>query len=138
VFAIEKGSVHDRYHHNIAVLAGETAYALSAGLKLTQSVQQIDYNCIFRPQASFRASATTAAEEEAFDPPVLLDWSTWQKLDFDQNSVWADPLLTDPEKQAYQIPEDSPARKLGFVSFPTNQWGLTGEVASAWKNVRNL
>jgi hypothetical protein len=138
VFAIEKGSVHDRYHHNIAVLAGETAYALSAGLKLTQSVQQIDYNCIFRPQASFRASATTAAEEEAFDPPVLLDWSTWQKLDFDQNSAWADPLLTDPEKQAYQIPEDSPARKLGFVSFPTNQWGLTGEVASAWKNVRNL
>jgi len=46
--------------------------------------------------------------------------------------VWADPQLTDPAKQVYEITEDSPARKLGFVSFPMHRWGLTGEVARAW------
>jgi hypothetical protein len=135
-FAIGKGSIRDRYHHNIAVLAGETAYALSAASKLTQSVQEIDYNCVFRSQGSFCASATTAAEQQAFDPPALLGWSAWQKLGFDQNSVWADPLLIDPAKQVYQISEDSPARKLGFVSFPMNQWGMIDAVARAWKNSR--
>jgi hypothetical protein len=133
VFAVEKGSFGDRYHHNIAVLASEVAYSLSAPSELIGSLKEIDYNCFFRPGGSFHAAVISLPEEEAFDPPASYTWSDWKKLGFDRNSAWADPLLDDPAKGDFQLREESPACNLGFASFSLSNSGLKDEVAPAWK-----
>lgn len=133
VFALERGGSGDRYHHNIAVLKQEAAYSLTLPSAPGGSIEEIDYNCIFRPGGTFSADVCAASAEKAFDPPEPRTWSEWRQLGFDRNSVWADPLLCDPAKEHFELQDQSPARKLGFEAFSVADAGPRSEVASVWK-----
>jgi hypothetical protein len=57
----------------------------------------------------------------------------WQKLGFDQHSVFADPLFVDPEKHDFRVRPESPALKAGFKNFEMGKWGLTDEFPEQWR-----
>jgi hypothetical protein len=57
-------------------------------------------------------------EAEAVD-----EWTAWQEMGLDRNSVVADPLFVAPEKGDYRLQPDSPALKLGFQPIPFEQIG---------------
>ncbi|KAA3660600.1 MAG: right-handed parallel beta-helix repeat-containing protein [Calditrichaeota bacterium] len=40
------------------------------------------------------------------------------------NSLYGEPIFNDPNKLDYSVSENSPARKLGFVNFPMDQFGV--------------
>jgi hypothetical protein len=42
----------------------------------------------------------------------------------DENSLEADARFLDPAKGDYRVAEDSPARRLGFVNFPMDRFGV--------------
>jgi hypothetical protein len=44
--------------------------------------------------------------------------------DCDRHSGYGDPLFKDPEKGDFRVKEGSPALKIGFVNFPTDQFGV--------------
>ena len=47
-----------------------------------------------------------------------------QKLGWDENSVYGDPMFIDPAKGDFQVKEGSPALALGFKNFPMDQFGV--------------
>jgi hypothetical protein len=49
--------------------------------------------------------------------------SEWRRLGFDKHSVLADPLFEDPENGFFNLPDDSPAFKIGFREFPLDKFG---------------
>ena len=56
--------------------------------------------------------------------PANLQWSVWQDKGFDQHSIIADPLLTDPINGDYTLFPDSPALKIGIKPIPFEKIGL--------------
>lgn len=53
----------------------------------------------------------------------------WQAEDHEQGSIVADPKFADPEHFDFTLAEDSPAVKLGFIPFATNDVGVYGDPA---------
>ncbi|WP_405562440.1 chitobiase/beta-hexosaminidase C-terminal domain-containing protein [Polaribacter sp. Asnod6-C07] len=47
----------------------------------------------------------------------------WNKEGYDLNSVSANPNFVDPINGNYQVKENSPALKTGFINFPMDQFG---------------
>lgn len=125
----EDGIRDDRYHHNVAVIAGDTTYSVSTSSLPGQSIREIDYNCVFEQGRSFGASITDLRGNAT----ARCDLSRWQELGFDRHSAFADPRFADPARLLFNLLDDSPALKLGFVNIQLNQWGPAGDLTSAWK-----
>lgn len=47
-----------------------------------------------------------------------------QKLGWDQNSVYGEPMFMDPAKGDFRVKSDSAALKAGFKNFPMDQFGV--------------
>ena len=54
----------------------------------------------------------------------------WRAKGIDKNSVIADPLFVNPEKNDFRLKPESPALKQGFVSFDVSRVGPRKEVMS--------
>jgi hypothetical protein len=52
-----------------------------------------------------------------------LGMEEWKQEGYDLNGVVADPLFVDPENGNYQVKENSPALKLGFMNFSMDEFG---------------
>jgi len=50
-------------------------------------------------------------------------WESWQSVGWDKNSLIADPLFENWEKDDYRLKKDSPAFKLGFEQIPVEKIG---------------
>ncbi|NUQ00669.1 MAG: right-handed parallel beta-helix repeat-containing protein [Armatimonadetes bacterium] len=64
---------------------------------------------------------------------VLDEWESWQALGFDRNSLVADPLFVDAERDNYRLRPESPAFKLGFQPIPIDEIGpYRDELRATW------
>ena len=61
------------------------------------------------------------------------DFAAWQAAGNDAASLIADPLFADAKNGDFQLRENSPAAKIGFVPFDPAQAGVTGD--QAWKRL---
>jgi hypothetical protein len=61
----------------------------------------------------------------------------WQKLGFDQHSVFADPLFVDPANHDFRVRAESPALKVGFKNFEMGKWGLTDKFPEQWREPKS-
>ena len=57
------------------------------------------------------------------DAPAPEQWAAWLKLGADENSLVADPLFINAEKDDYRLKGDSPAFALGFATIPMKEIG---------------
>jgi len=53
------------------------------------------------------------------------DFEQWRALGFDRSSLFGDPRFIDPAQGDYRIGPESPALKLGFKTFPMDQFGVS-------------
>ena len=159
-FHVGNDNNHDRYFRNITVMSikamkpendlnfamgasyGEL-YTLIAPPASSPWLEEIDFNCFYNDIGEFIARVQTRAESDFED-----DWkdvglkmekkrytfAEWRALGFDQHSVFADPMFMDAEGGDYRLKPESPAIKLGFVSFDGREAGLTTEFPTLWKN----
>lgn len=134
IFQIDDATNHDQYRHNIAVMNDGATYAIFAHPLREQSASQIDYNCLFQDKGHFSASVVIPRADKGFASSLTYTFADWQKLGFDQHSTCADPMLSDPSRLDFRLLEASPALKLGFTNFTMNQWGVTKDFASSWRN----
>ena len=68
--------------------------------------------------------ATLWIDEAALTEAELLDeWQAWQAAGNDRNSVAADPLFVNADKDDYRLQPHSPALKLGFKPIPVEKIG---------------
>ncbi len=51
------------------------------------------------------------------------EWEAWKSLGVDKNSIIADPLFVNPDKDDYRLRPNSPAFKLGFKPIPFEKIG---------------
>ncbi|MCX7046896.1 MAG: right-handed parallel beta-helix repeat-containing protein [Candidatus Sumerlaeota bacterium] len=64
---------------------------------------------------------------------TLDEWKSWQALGMDRNSIVADPLFVDADKDDYRLKPDSPAFKLGFKPIPVEKIGpYQDELRASW------
>lgn len=64
---------------------------------------------------------------------VMDEWSAWQAMDMDRNSLVADPLFVDPARDDYRLRPESPAWKLGFQQIPIEKIGpYRSELRASW------
>jgi hypothetical protein len=58
-----------------------------------------------------------------------LSWRQWQAAGRDKDSVIADPRFVDPSARDFRLPDNSPARTIGFQPFDFTQAGVYGDPA---------
>jgi hypothetical protein len=159
-FHVGNDNNHDRYFRNITVMSiakmkpeddinfsmgasyGEI-YSLIAPPAHSQWLEEIDYNCFYSDLGEFVARVETRAEgryDEGWgditERRMKFKYSLeqWQALGYDRHSVFADPLFEDPKNKDYRLRIESPAIKLGFVSFDGREAGLTAAFPAKWRN----
>ena len=91
---------NDAVHHNIFAVAHRPARMRRA---YTDQVE-VDHNFF---------SSDKAATKKTSD-----------RLGWDQNSGFGDPLFVDPANGDFRVKEGSPALKTGFENFPMNEFGV--------------
>jgi hypothetical protein len=65
--------------------------------------------------------------------PDGAEWNEWHKLGKDLNSIVADPLFVDTDKEDYRLRDDSPAFKIGFEQIPVDKIGpYKDELRASW------
>ena len=79
-----------------------------------------DHNTIYHFGAPIRVQASFYKQEGG----GRLAWDEWRSRGFDKNSIIADPLFVDPERDDYQLRPESPAFKQGFKRIPMQKIGL--------------
>lgn len=157
-FHVGNENNHDRYFRNITVMSigamkpeddlnfrmgsayGEI-YTLIAPPVHGPWLEEIDNNCFYSNLGKFVARVETRAEgnfneewKDITDRRKKYKYSLeqWQKLGYDQHSVFADPLFVDPQHGDYRVRLESPALKLGFINFDAQEAGLTSDFCIRW------
>jgi hypothetical protein len=159
-FHVGNDNNHDRYYRNITVMSIERMkpendinfsmgasygeiYTLIAPPANGPWLEEIDFNCFYSDLGEFVARVETRADgrydegwEELTDRRKKFKYSLeqWQALGYDRHSVFADPLFVDPQNKDYRLRPESPAIKLGFVSFDGREAGLTAEFPTQWRH----
>jgi len=130
---------HDRYFHNITVMASDDIYSVIAPPARGLWLEEIDANCFFSRSGKFSARVTQMRGEDGPERGVQrYDLEGWQKLGFDRHSVYADPLFADPAKNDFRVRPESPALRVGFKNFDMGLWGITKDFPAVWRDVETL
>ncbi len=125
---------HDRYFHNITVMAGDDVYSVIAPPARGPWLEEVDRNCFFSRSGKFSARVSQMRGEDGPEREVRrYDLEGWRKLGFDRNSVYADPLFVDPARNDFRVRPESPALKVGFKNFEMGLWGITKDFPAIWK-----
>jgi hypothetical protein len=125
---------HDRYVHNITVMAGDDIYSVIAPPARGPWLEEVDGNCFFSRSGTFTARVSQIRGDDGPEPGARrYDLEGWRKLGFDRHSVYADPLFVDPSKNDFRVRSGSPALRVGFKNFEMGQWGITGDFPAAWR-----
>jgi hypothetical protein len=67
------------------------------------------------------------------DVETLDEWASWQSLGFDKESLVADPLFVDRDKDDFHLRPESPALKLGFKPIPIEKIGpYADDLRASW------
>ena len=80
-----------------------------------------DHNLYFSDLGAFRANVCHYGEGKRICR--IYDLSSWQKLEMDVHSLYADPLFMDVDGGDYRLRAGSPALALGFRPFDTAEFG---------------
>jgi len=120
---------------------------LNGGLKLREGFFRIVYNNVlinnsFHPHVWFKDSKDVFMHNivsTAYAPIRVTSWGKFinhnafcdsvslsraQRNNTDQNSVVGDPMFIDPANGNYQVAEESPALKCGFINFEMDKFGV--------------
>ncbi|MFZ0863148.1 MAG: right-handed parallel beta-helix repeat-containing protein, partial [Candidatus Sulfotelmatobacter sp.] len=137
---------HDQYFNNITVMdPGSTKwpdgwpwwpqmfYSIIAPPTVGPWLEKIDNNCFYSVGGEFQAVVDQLRSEDGRRNAKRYNLEEWQKLGFDQHSMFADPLFVDPENHDFQVRPESPALKLGFKNFEMGKWGLTDGFPEQWR-----
>lgn len=94
----------------------------------TQVIRSSDNNIFWHATG---AEFFKTRETSAVDPLTSLGtFDQWRAAGFDQNSMIADPLFADAEKDDFRLLPASPAFQLGFHELPWDKMGLAGSARS--------
>jgi GH35 family endo-1,4-beta-xylanase len=130
---------HDRYFHNITVMAADDVYSVIAPPARGPWLEEVDRNCFFSRSGKFTARVSQVRGEDGPERGAKrYDLEGWRKLGFDRNSVFADPLFVDPSKNDFRVRPDSPALRVGFENFEMGLWGVTEDFPAAWRDAETL
>jgi hypothetical protein len=79
----------------------------------------------FRIRIDFREATGTLWIDDVrlHEIETLDEWASWQALGMDRNSLVADPLFVDADRDDYRLRPESPAWKLGFQPIPWDKIG---------------
>jgi hypothetical protein len=124
-FHVGNENNHDRYFHNITVMAKDDVYSFIAPPARGPWLEEIDNNCLFSASGKFTARISQIRGENGPERGARrVDLEGWRALGFDKNSVFADPLFVDPSRNDYRVKPESPALKVGFKNFEMGTWGI--------------
>jgi len=137
---------HDQYFNNITVMdPGNTKwpdgwpwwpqmiYSVIAPPAVGPWFERIDNNCFYCAGGDFQAVVDQLRSESGKRNAQRYDLAGWQKLGFDQHSIFGDPLFVDPENHDFRVRPESPALKVGFKNFEMGRWGLTDQFPVQWR-----
>lgn len=144
-FHVGNNDNHDQYFNNITVMdPGNTkwpdgwpwwpqmVYSVIAPPAVGPWFEKIDNNCFYCIGREFQAVVDQLRSEGGKRNPKRFNLEEWQKMGFDQHSVFADPLFVDPGNHDFRVRPESPALKLGFKNFEMGKWGLTDRFPKQW------
>ena len=145
-FHVGNNDNHDQYFNNITVMDPgnmkwpdgwpwwpQMMYSVIAPPAVGRWFEKIDNNCLYCIEEEFQAVVDQLRSEAGKRNPQRYDLAQWQKLGFDQNSVFANPLFVDPENRDFRVRPESPALKVGFKNFEMGKWGLTDKFPERWR-----
>jgi hypothetical protein len=93
-----------------------------------QGSQDQVYSNIFmaphKPAGAIKTGDDVRVDDNFFAVDEAAVMKVSQKLGWDQNSVYGDPMFVDPAKGDFRVKPDSPALKVGFKNFPMDQFGV--------------
>jgi len=134
-FHVGNNDNHDQYFNNITVMDPgnmkwpdgwpwwpQMMYSVIAPPAVGRWFEKIDNNCLYCLGEEFQAVVDQLRSEAGRRNPQRYDLAQWQKLGFDQNSVFANPLFVDPENRDFRVRPESPALKVGFKNFEMGKW----------------
>jgi Right handed beta helix region len=137
---------HDQYFSNITVMdPGGTQwpdgwpwwpqmfYSVIAPPAVGPWFEKIDGNCFYCSNGDFHAVVDQLRSENGKKNAQRYNLQEWQKLGFDQHSIFGDPLFMDAANRNFQVRPESPALKIGFKNFEMGKWGLTAKFPERWK-----
>jgi hypothetical protein len=137
---------HDQYFCNITVMDPGTTkwpdgwpwwpqmfYSIIAPPAEGPWLDKIDNNCFYCVGGEFQAVVDQLRSEDGKHNAKRYNLEEWQKLGFDQHSMFTDPLFVDPEHHDFRVGVESPALKMGFKNFDMGKWGLTEGFPEQWR-----
>ncbi len=109
----------NRYFRNIFFYSNPESYLIHiAGPWIWFHNEEMDENLYYCPGIS-------AEEKRINNMPETPTFAEWQKRGFDKNSIFADPMFTDPENDDYTLKPFSPAiGKLQFKPIDVSRVGI--------------
>jgi hypothetical protein len=126
---------HDRYVHNITVMAGGDVYSVIAPPARGPWLEEVDFNCFFSRSGAFTARISQIRGKDGPERGVQrYDLEGWRRLGFDRHSVYGDPLFVDPAKNDFRVRPESPALRVGFKNFEMGNWGITDDFPAVWRD----
>ena len=106
---------HDVIRRNIYVNTSNGI--IFEGIKCrTEELDQIDNNLYWSINGESQVSLTGTEGTISFEQ--------WQQKGLDSNSIFADPMFTDPQRNDYTLSSDSPALSVGFEPFNMTTAGV--------------
>jgi hypothetical protein len=117
---------HDKFLRNI-IVTDKAMYKFIWHPKALPWLE-IDNNLLYNPKQDFFADTVPRKGKTR-----QFNLEEWQALGHDVHSIFADPLLADPENGDFRLSPQSPAFRLGFKEFDTQCFGLQAEYIQLWK-----
>jgi hypothetical protein len=113
----------DVYANNIYMNTRDR-WALNRGPSTAVLPMEIDRNVYFTPAGDAAVFGYCGPmPDTSRRQSVSLSLAEWQALGADRDSLLADPLFVDADRQDFRLREDSPAIRLGFEEFPLDRFG---------------
>jgi len=118
---IDKLMVNNTFIRNIVIFSNPNADLFSTVKQTWQreSLAQSDFNVYWHAGRLDLTDTKLSITPEG-------NWDKWRAIGFDPNSLIADPLFINPDKEDFRLQPHSPALKLGFQQIPIDRIGLYG------------
>ncbi|RCS47784.1 right-handed parallel beta-helix repeat-containing protein [Bremerella cremea] len=147
VYRTKTGGFHQHYGKDNIVRNNILAFGMLYQLQATRVEEHrsfvLEKNIIFYDEGELlqgnwdrvKFASSNNCYFDASERPVTFKGKTlkqWQAEGHEQDSIVADPKFADAEHFDFTLAEDSPARKLGFQPFVTEDVGVYGD--ASWVN----